>query len=123
MVRDGGNSAEVSVVPLAGDGGGARANVNRWRRQLGLEPINDDAQLRKELRELDVADGKAPYIDLMGRDPTGPQRMLGAWIVHGGQTWFIKMKGSPELVGKQQAAFEAFVKSIRFADGQGAAHE
>jgi hypothetical protein len=123
MVRDGGNSAEVSVVPLAGDGGGARANVNRWRRQLGLEPIDDDAQLQKVLRELDVADGKAPYIDLMGHDPTGPQRMLGAWIVHGGRTWFIKMKGSPELVGKQQAAFEAFVKSIRFADGQGAAHE
>ena len=33
------------------------------------------------------------------------------------------MKGPPELVGKQQAAFEAFVKSIRFADGGGAAHE
>jgi hypothetical protein len=33
------------------------------------------------------------------------------------------MKGSPELVGKQQTAFEAFVKSIRFTDGEGAAHE
>jgi hypothetical protein len=122
LVRDGEHLAEVSVVPLAGHGGGARDNVNRWRRQLGLEPI-DDAQLQKDLRQLDVADGKAPYIDLKGRDPTGPQRILGAWIVHGGRTWFIKMKGSPELVGKQQAAFEAFVQSIRFADGQGAAHE
>jgi hypothetical protein len=123
VVRDGEHVAEVSVVPLPEHGGGARANVNRWRQQLGLEPIKDDAQLQKDLRQLDVGGDKAPYVDLTGRDPTGPQRILGAWIVHGGRTWFIKMKGNPELVGKQQAAFEAFVKSIRFTDGQGAAHE
>jgi hypothetical protein len=122
VVRDGEQAAEVSVVPLPEQGAAALANVNRWRRQLGLEPI-DEAQLPKELRQLDVADGKAPYVDLTGRDLTGPQRILGAWIVHGGRAWFIKMKGSPELVGKQQAAFEAFVKSMRFNDGQGAAHE
>lgn len=123
VVREGEYVAEVSVVPLPERGGGARANVNRWRQQLGLEPIGDDAQLQKDLRELDVAGVKAPYVDLTGRDPTGPQRILGAWFVHSGRTWFIKMKGNPELVGKQQSAFEAFVKSIRFTDGQGAAHE
>jgi hypothetical protein len=122
LVRDREHLAEVSVVPLAGQGGGAKANVNRWRQQLGLEPL-DDAQIQKNLRKLEVADGQAPYVDLIGRNPTGPQRILGAWIVHGGRTWFIKMMGSPELVGKQQAAFEAFVQSMRFADGQGAAHE
>ena len=119
LVRDREHLADVSVVPASG---GAAANVNRWRSQLGLEAL-DDAQIKKELRTLDVAGAKAPYVDMTGRDPTGPQRILGAWIVHGGRTWFIKMKGSPELVGKQQAAFEAFVQSIRFADGQGAAHE
>lgn len=122
VVRDGEHLAEVSVVALAGEGGGATANVNRWRRQLGLEPL-DEPQIQKEMRHLDVTSGKAPYVDLKGRDPTGPTRTLGAWIVHGGKTWFIKMMGSPELVGKQQAAFEAFVQSIRFADGEGAAHE
>jgi hypothetical protein len=122
IVRDGDHLAEVSVVPLAGQGGGARANVNRWRMQLGLDPIGDE-QLQQDLRKLPVEDANAPYIDLTGRGPTGPQRILGAWLVHGGRTWFITMKGSPELVGKQQAAFEAFVKSIRFGDGQGAAHE
>jgi hypothetical protein len=123
VVRDGEHNAEVSVVPLPEQGAGALMNVNRWRRQLGLGPI-DDAQLQKELRYLNAAGSRAPYVDLTGRDPTGPpQRILGSWIVHGGQAWFIKMKGSPELVGKQQAAFEAFVKSMRFEGGQGAAHE
>jgi hypothetical protein len=110
------------VVPLAGQGGGGRANVNRWRMQLGLDPVSEE-QLQKELRKLETPEGAAPYIDLSGRSQTGPQRILGAWLAHGGRTWFITMKGSPELVGKQQAAFKAFVKSIRFADGTGAAHE
>ncbi len=122
VVRDGEHSAEVSVVPLAGLGGGALANVNRWRRQLGLDPI-DDAQLQKDLHILNAGGVKAHYVDLVGRNPAGPQRLLGAWMVHGGQTWFIKMMGFPELVGKQRAAFEAFVQSMRFTDGQGAAHE
>ncbi|HEY7314465.1 MAG TPA: hypothetical protein VH643_34270 [Gemmataceae bacterium] len=120
-VHDGEQAAEVSVVPLGGHGGGPLANVNRWRGQLKLDPIGED-ELRKDLRELKVADGSAPYVDLVGKGLTGePQRILGAWIVRGGRTWFITMKGSPELVGKQQAAFEAFVQSIRFADGGGAA--
>jgi hypothetical protein len=121
-VREGEHSAEVAVVPLAGDGGGPLANVNRWRMQIGLDPLQRD-RLDKDLRKLDIADGVASYVDLLGRGPTGAQRILGAWIAHGGRTWFITMKGPPELVGKQQAAFEAFVKSIRFADGGGAAHE
>lgn len=122
-VRDGERVAEVAVVPLPEMGGGALANVNRWRtQQLNLEPI-DDAQLQKELRKLEVGDSTASYVDLSGKGVTGPQRILGAWLVHGGRTWFITMKGPPDLVGKQQAAFEAFVRSIRFNDGQGAAHE
>lgn len=122
VVRDGEHSAEVSVVPLAGLGGGGLANVNRWRRQLGLEPIGE-AQLQKDLHTLDAGGVKVHYVDLLGRNDTGPQRLLAAWMVHGGQTWFIKMMGFPELVGKQQAAYEAFVQSMRFTDGQGAAHE
>jgi hypothetical protein len=115
-VREGEHSAEIAVVPLAGDGGGALANVNRWRMQIGLDPVERD-RLDRDLRKVETADGPAPYVDLLGRGPTGPQRILGAWLAHGGRTWFITMKGPPELVAKQQAAFEAFVKSIRFADG------
>ena len=72
-VREGEHSAEIAVVPLSGDGGGALANVNRWRAQVGLDMLDKD-QLAKDLRKLEVADGSAPYVDLRGRGPTGPQR-------------------------------------------------
>ena len=35
-------------------------------------------------------------------------------VPQGGQTWFLKMKGPAELVGRQQGNFEAFAKSVRF---------
>ena len=30
------------------------------------------------------------------------------------RTWFVKLRGPAELVAAQQAAFEAFVRSVRF---------
>ena len=30
--------ADISVTNFSGDGGGLKANVNRWRKQLGMEP-------------------------------------------------------------------------------------
>ena len=44
--------ADVSVTNFSGDGGGIEQNVNRWRRQLNLEPqsielIEKDIQNKK----------------------------------------------------------------------------
>src|SRR5262245_48698828 len=35
--------AEMSVVTLPGDAGGELANVNRWRNQIGLPPLDQKA--------------------------------------------------------------------------------
>jgi hypothetical protein len=121
-IRDKERSAEVTVVSLAGDGGGALRNVNFWREQVGLDPTNEE-HLSKDLRALDTASGEASYVDVEGRGVAGPRRILGAWISHAGKTWFLTMKGPPEFVREQKSAFEAFVKSFRLAGGQGAAHE
>jgi hypothetical protein len=121
-VADGGREAEVSALSLPGDGGGALANVVRWRRQVGLRPVGE-AELRKDLRTLKTGGGEALYVDLVGAGPGTPQRILGAMLRQGGETWFFTMKGPADLVGKQQSAFEAFVRSIRFDGDQGAAHE
>ena len=36
QVGDGTASAKITVTPLGGAAGGVPANVNRWRRQVGL---------------------------------------------------------------------------------------
>jgi hypothetical protein len=109
-VTDGGQTAEVTVTPLGGMAGGLLANVNRWRNQVGLGPTTEE-QLSKDQKQLDVAGTPCPYFDLAG--PKG-DRILAVSMPQGGQTWFLKMKGPAELVGRQQANFEAFAKSVRF---------
>lgn len=121
-VGQGARFAQTTVVRLGGEGGGALANVNRWRRELGLEPASED-QLRRDLRSLDTASGRMSYVELRGQVQNEERTTLGAWIARDGQTWFITMKGPADLVRPQKPAFEAFVQSFHFESGTGDVHE
>ncbi len=104
-IEEGKENAQVSVSQLPSQP--MLENVNRWRAQVGLGPV-DAAQLKDLVQPFDVGDGKADYLDMTGKD-----RIL-VILVHKGQTdWIFKMKGSPELVGKQKPAFEKLVRSAR----------
>ncbi len=116
-----GREAEATAMSLPGDGGGLVPNVQRWRGQVGLGPV-EEAELRRNVRTLKVGDSEAQCVDLgPGRNTT--QRILGAMLPHGDETWFFTLKGPADLVGKQQANFEAFISSVRFGGEAGAAHE
>ncbi len=119
-IADGGQTAKATVTPFGGNGGGLLLNVNRWRGQVGLEPINED-ELNK-LPTLAVDGIAAPYVDLASPGG-GARRMLGAIAPRTGVTWFFKLMGPGDLVGKQKSAFETFVKSVRFQEDKGAPHE
>jgi hypothetical protein len=115
------DGADVTVTPLSGESGGLVANVNRWRElQLGLKHA-DEEQIRKELVDISVGGIAGKYADLTGAETPGkePQRILGAIVEQGGRTWFFKMRGPASVVGKQKAAFETFLKSVRFNAGAG----
>lgn len=56
---------EISVVALAGDGGGTLANINRWREQLGLPPLAE-AELEKHVTRV----GDAVITDIKPDAPT-----------------------------------------------------
>jgi hypothetical protein len=111
-ITDGDKSAEVTIIPLAGQAGGLLANVNRWRDQLGL-PAATAAELQKGAKMLDSKAGPVVCVDLTG--PKG--RTLGGTLLHGGRSWFVKLTGPADVVAAQQAAFEAFVMSLRFEAG------
>lgn len=123
VIPDGDRKVEVTVVPLGGPAGGLVENVNRWRGQVGLPPASE-SDMRKDMREIDVAGAKASYVDLTGVAKAGgpAERIVAVVVPRGPQTWFIKIWGPADQVGKQKPAFEAFVRSIQFAGGTGANH-
>lgn len=54
-------------------------------------------------------------------DPGERERMLAAIVPQGPQTWFFKVTGPDQAVAAQKAAFDEFLKSLRFAPGPGTA--
>ena len=120
-IAENGKQADVSVVPLGGMGGGDLANVNRWRGQVGLQQITDEA-LAKLAEPVQVAGLAANLYDVAGND-TGEadvQRILGAILHRDDSVWFFKITGEAALVEKQKPALIQFLKTLQFS-GQAAA--
>ena len=107
--------AAVNVSALSGDGGGLAANVNRWRRQLSLQPLAD-SEVEKQVQPLELASGKAMLVDMSGADArTGQKtRLVGAIVPQASQTWFYKLMGSEALVEREKAAFTKFVQTAKY---------
>jgi hypothetical protein len=111
----GGAKADMSVTAFPGDVGGDLANVNRWRGQVGLAPI-DEATLAQTVQTIDAPAGKFSFIELSGANAAQkPVRMLGAWLQRPDQRWFFKLMGDDALVTAQRDAFLSFLKSVSFA--------
>lgn len=104
-----GEPGDVSVSQLSGGGGGLLSNVNRWRGQVGLAPL-DDAGLARESTPLTLHGGrKGTLVDLGG---AGPKRILGAIVPDGDKTWFFKLTAPDALARREKQAFVGWVQSM-----------
>jgi hypothetical protein len=108
-ISENGKIADVSVIPLGGMAGGDLPNVNRWRGQVGLQPLAD-ADLQKLAEKVEVAGQPADLYDVAGT----AQRIVGVIFHRDDATWFFKMTGDADLVEKQKPAFVSFLKSFQF---------
>lgn len=100
-----GAKAEVFVSVFPSESGGTLANVNRWRRQIGLDPV-DEAGLKPLISPLPVAPG-AQLIDLK----SDTKAMLGAIVPRGDRWWFYKLMGDAPAVNAAREAFTGFVQT------------
>ena len=107
-------SADVSVTAFPGDAGGLAPNVNRWRGQLQLPPLEED-QLQQTIQRTEVEGVQTYLVDIQTpENAPKPSRILGAVLKTPDRTWFVKMTGSPEHIESQRQKFLDFVKSFRF---------
>lgn len=118
VTGEAGAKVEVNVSVLAGDGGGLGENLNRWRKQVGLEPWDADA-MQKGVTSFDAVGSKGSLVDFQGKDArTGlPSRIIGAVIPMGGQTWFYKLMGDEKVAEREKAAFLKFVSTAKHPNG------
>jgi hypothetical protein len=104
-----GAKIDVSIVTFPGDGGSDADNVNRWRRQIGLAPVDENA-VTAEVNSLKAADTNFSTTDIAGSEA----RTIAAWTRREGRVWFFKMTGPNTAVEKEKQKFFDFVRSIQF---------
>jgi len=107
--------AAINVSMSAGEGGGLAMNVNRWRKQLGLNDLSE-TELNKLVTSIDTETGKAIFVDMSGTDARTSQkaRLVGAMVPGASQTWFYKLMGDEGLVDRQKDAFTKFVQTAKY---------
>lgn len=113
-VGEGKATAEVTAVFLGGMGGALKANLDRWRGQLGLPPsaANEVDQQAKPFAALGTG---ARIVELSGTDlkEGNPADMIVLVVPAGAGTWFYKLMGDKAVVAKEKDALIAFVKSAK----------
>ena len=109
--------SELSVSAFPGDVGGQLANINRWRRQVGLGPINEE-MAADLIRDAEVSGIEGWQVDFTGLAGTGQNgggaRVVATAVSHNGQTWFFKLMGNDRSLEDELEKYDAFLKSVSF---------
>ena len=113
-VGEGKAAAEVTAVFLGGMGGGLKANLDRWRGQIGLAPSAAN-EVDQQAKPFDALGAGARIVEISGTDTKAgaPADMVVLVVPSGAGTWFYKLMGEKSVVAKEKDAFVAFVKSAK----------
>lgn len=104
-VRDGDKAIEIYISTSGGD---LEGNVNRWRTQVGLEPL-EGAALAETMQKIEVGGRPGHYVELKGPE----QATLGA-IVLAETGWFFKLNGDAQVAEREKENFRRFLASVKF---------
>jgi hypothetical protein len=107
---------DVSVIMIPGTAGGELANVNRWRGQIGLPPV-DEAGRMQTRKEVKSKAGAVSLYDFPGGDAS-KQHMIAGLLFADGRSWFVKMVGDDEPVVASRADFVKLLETLHFPVGK-----
>lgn len=112
-VKEGDKQIEITVTTFPLGTGTLLANVNRWREQVQLKPVKEE-ELDQAVKNITVGDKEGKYVAALAESAAdGGKGLLGVIVETGDRMWFVKLIGDAELAKREQANFEAFVKSLQ----------
>lgn len=109
LIDDPDGPVEVAITRFPGDVGGVPANVNRWRGQIGLPAMDEDAV--EEIIERFEAPGYAGYEVHL----EGPELHMLASGIHdltADETWFVRVTAPAQPVERVREEVFAFARSF-----------
>jgi hypothetical protein len=121
-IRSEDREALVTVIAFSANAGPKMAdplaNVNRWRSEVGLEPIAE-TDLQQATEPIQIGDLPATYVEAIPKASLSAEQgedhgTLAAMVPGGEVVWFFKIAGQRDLVVAQREAFKSFLWSVRF---------
>lgn len=114
-------NAECYLTILPERGGGRDANINRWRRQMSLPPLSEQALDELHTRPLlgrpaVFVTCEGTYIGMSGEFSRTDYVLAGLVLAHERFSVFVKMIGPAAVVSDEMDRFHAFCASIRIED-------
>jgi hypothetical protein len=104
---------DASITVLSGEAGGLVDNVNRWRKQIGLAPSNEN-EIRAQANPDKGAHGDFIWFRFLASN--GDQAILAAIIAKPEKSIFVKLSGTQTVVDSNLQNFLKLTKSLRGAD-------
>ncbi|MBK8476645.1 MAG: hypothetical protein IPL39_10090 [Opitutaceae bacterium] len=106
--------ADCSIFVFPASSNPLRANLDRWRGQIGLARLTDE-QFATAVTTLDSDGLSFATVDLLGKQPGVDQatRVLGAVLYRGEEAWFFKLTGPDAAVAAEKASFLDFLRTVR----------
>jgi hypothetical protein len=112
---------ECYLSSLPGDAGGVLDNVNRWRQQMELAPLDAEALAKLPRGKLLGRDAFLVELDGkftgMGGTSIDNARMVGAVAVMPSTMLFLKMTGPRDVVQRERAGFDKVLATLAMAGG------
>lgn len=112
IAAEGEDGAQVIVTRLGGSYGDFSANVNRWRGQVGLEPLADASTVKPELMETPA--GQVKLLKMEGAD----KGQLVAMLEQGESTWFFRLTGGKAAVAANEAKLRGMIGGLKASGGE-----
>lgn len=117
------DALECYVTVLPGGGGDVAMNVNRWRGQMGLEPISEAEVAALPRKTLMGREGVAVELEGtyggMSESPRTGYKMVGVLVQLPMVGITVKMVGPAADVDAEKAGLESLCASIRLSAGGG----
>jgi len=118
-------SVECYLTVIGGSGGGLEGNVNRWRQQMQMPPL--DAAAIAQLPTVKFFKRDAPYVELTGTfvgrggEAKADYGFHAIFLEMPGTTLTFKMTGPAAVLAQEKEHFLQLAGSLRLETGHAAA--
>ncbi len=101
-------AALVTLTILSDSAGGPALNVNRWRGQVGLEPVDEEAAVASA-RPVLFLGNEGLHVELVGKE----RAILCTFAMGPPFSIFLKVDGPADVVLREKASFEIFSATLK----------